>query len=237
MFGAGFGAALLGTMGGGGAGFIALYPLLFVGLPLNAALATFRFGDLGFSPAALYNFSRAGLMKRRLILPLLFLEGAGAILGTILIIRLPDATIRYLLTIVLVPMTIFVLWHGSIVKRGKPSIWWQPVYFLGSLSSASLQVGSFIGMFALMELRKVPSLEAAANRFAVVFPFEIISVCLLMSFSGLIDLRLGIPLFAGNLFGAYFGSRIAIKGGNEFVRYMFVGLMIATLVTVWLKRA
>lgn len=237
MFGAGFGAALLGTMGGGGAGFIALYPLLFVGLPLNAALATFKLGDLGFSPAALYNFSRAGLMRRRLIIPLLFLEGAGAIIGTLLIIRLPDEILRYLLTIVLAPMLIFMLWHGNDVKRGKSSMWWQPVYFFGSLSAASLQVGSFIGMFALMELRKTPALEAAANRFMVVFPFEILSVCLLLSFSGLIDIRLGVPLFAGNLFGAYFGSKIAIKGGNRFVRYMFLGLMAATLVTVWLKQS
>lgn len=237
MFGAGFGAALLGTMGGGGAGFVALYALLLVGSPLNAALATFKLGDLGFSPAALYNFSRAGLMKKRLIIPLLFLEGAGAILGTILIIRLPNEIIKYVLTIILVPLLIFMLWHGNATKRGKASIWWKPVYFFGSLSTASLQVGSFIGMFALMDLRKTPALEAAANRFMVVFPFEIISVGLLLSFSSLVNIHLGIPLFVGNLFGAYFGSKIAIKGGNKFVRYMFLGLMAATLLTVWLKRA
>lgn len=236
IFCAGFGAALLGTMGGGGAGFIAIYALLIVGLPLNATVATFRLGDLGFYPATFYNFTRAGLMKKRLIVPLLFLEVIGGVIGTVLIIHLPDGVLKYLLTVILVPLLVFMLRKGE-VKPGKASNWWQPVYFFGAVSASALQAGSFIEMFALMDLRKTPALEAAANRFVATAVSEVLSICMFFSLSKLIDIRLGLLLVAGNLFGAYFGSKIAIKGGNKLVRYVLLCLMAATILTVWLKKS
>ena len=47
-FSAGALAALVGSMSGGGAGVIQLAGLLAVGLPVNSAVATHIFGDLGF---------------------------------------------------------------------------------------------------------------------------------------------------------------------------------------------
>jgi uncharacterized protein len=235
VFGAGFLAALLGSMGGGGAGFVSIYVLLLLGLPLNAALATNKFGDLGFS-TSLINFARQGLFKKQIFAPLLLLECAGALIGTLLIIHLSDTLIKYTLTIILIPLFILMVSHGKKVKLGKASSWWKPVYFFGSVSLGAVQAGSFIQMFSLMDLRKIPALEAAANRFVVVSPFEALSVTILLLFSSLVNIHFGIPLFAGNIIGAYFGSKIAIKKGSGFVRYALLCLMVATVITVWIKR-
>ncbi|HZL07729.1 MAG TPA: sulfite exporter TauE/SafE family protein [Candidatus Dormibacteraeota bacterium] len=232
---AGFLAALLGTMGGGGAGFVSIYVLLLFGLPINAALATFKFGDLGFS-TSLINFARQGLFKKQIFMPLLLLECAGALIGTFLIIHLSDTLLKYTLTIILIPLFVLMLSHGKKIRPGKASIWWKPVYFFGSVSLGAVQAGSFIQMFSLMDLRKVPALEAAANRFLVVCPFEALSVAILLLFSGLVNVRFGIPLIAGNVVGSYFGSKIAIRKGSGFVRYALLCLMAATVITVWLKR-
>lgn len=110
------------------------------------------------------------------------------------------------------------------------------MYFFGSLTDGLLQMGSFIKMFSLMDLRKIPALESAANRFTVGFPFAVLSVSLILLSSSLINIRFAIPLFIGNFIGAYFGSNIAIKKGSEFVRYALLSLMVITLITIWLRK-
>ena len=88
---AGFLAAFVGSMSGGGAGFISFYPLLFLGLPLNAAIATNKFGDVGFFPPSIRNFSTKKLIKKRIFLPLVIIEFIGVFIGTFLIISLSEA--------------------------------------------------------------------------------------------------------------------------------------------------
>ena len=120
-------------------------------------------------------------------------------------------------------------------KRKKESIWWKPVYFLAAVHSGAFQVGSgFIKMFSLINLRGIPPLAASANSFTSLFPFAIMSV-IFLAFAGLVDVRLGTSIFAGNLVGAHIGSKIAIKKGNDFVRYMLLTLMVVSLITIWVR--
>ena len=52
---------------------------------------------------------------------------------------------------------------------------------------------------------------------------------------GLIDLRVGVPLAAANLVGGWLGAHAALKGGDRFVRLLFlvtVGALAAKLL-VW----
>lgn len=65
IFIAGFIAAFIGTMSGSGAGILTLATLLQFGFPINQAIATNRFDDLGFFLPALRNFSKAKLIKKR----------------------------------------------------------------------------------------------------------------------------------------------------------------------------
>src|SRR4051794_27496516 len=100
-FVAGFIAALLGSMGGGGAGFFGLYSLLLLGLPLNTAIATNKLGDIGFFPTSLRNFARQGLIQKKVFLPLLVIEGLGVAAGTLLLIQLSESAIKIIVTLVL----------------------------------------------------------------------------------------------------------------------------------------
>lgn len=236
VFCAGFFAALVGSMAGGGAGFISVYTLLILGLPLNVAVVTNKFGDLGFFPLSIRNFAHNKLIKKRIFLPLILLEFTGVIIGTLLIIHISGIFVKYAVTLTLTPIFITMFFHSKKSRLGKANLWWKPVYFFGSLSDGVLQMGSFIKMFALMDLRRITALEAAANRFTVGFPLAVLSVSLILAFSKLINIHLGIPLLMGNIIGAYFGSKIAIKKGNQFVRYSLLCLMVITLITVWFKK-
>jgi uncharacterized membrane protein YfcA len=52
---------------------------------------------------------------------------------------------------------------------------------------------------------------------------------------GLVDLRVGVPLAAANLVGGWLGAHAALKGGDRFVRLLFL-LTVAALavkLVVW----
>ena len=53
-----------------------------------------------------------------------------------------------------------------------------------------------------------------------------LGVGILMFSSSLINYRYGFFLLVGNAIGAHFGSKIAIKKGNGFVRFMIMLLAI-----------
>lgn len=231
-FAGGFVAALLGSMAGGGAGFFSLYPLIFLGLPLNVAIATNGFGGIGFF-AAIRNFAHKGLIKKEIFFPLLIIGGIGTGVGTFLLIELSEIGIKVIVTLVTVP--IFLLMAFKKGHSTKESPLWKLVYFFSSLYSGILGAGAgFVRMFALINLRKISPLQAAANGFVATLPFAILSVGALL-YAGLVDLRLGAPLFVGNLLGAHLGSKVAIKKGNDFVRRILLFLMIVTLIVIWIR--
>ncbi len=52
---------------------------------------------------------------------------------------------------------------------------------------------------------------------------------------GLIDLRVGVPLAAANLVGGWLGAHAALKGGDRFVRVLFLVTVagLAAKLLVW----
>ena len=53
--------------------------------------------------------------------------------------------------------------------------------------------------------------------------------------SGLIDLQIGVPLAAANLLGGWLGAQAALKGGDRFVRLLFLATVavLAAKLLVW----
>lgn len=226
----GFLAALFGSMAGGGAGFFGLYPLLFLGLPLNSAIATNAFGSLGFL-TSIRNFAVNGYIEKKIFLPLLLLQGTGIAIGTFLLISFSGTAIKIAVSVVLIP-AFFVLafWKPS---NDKINPLWKPLYFFYAIYSGLISTGAgSLRTFCLVRLRKIPALQAVANGFLATLPFSLLAVGALF-LAGLIDIRLGLTLLIANLLGAHIGSNIAIKEGNEFVRKMLLAMMLLTVVVVW----
>ena len=73
---------------------------------------------------------------------------------------------------------------------------------------------------------------------AVTKPVNLLScaaACAVFFAGGLIDLRVGLPLAAANLAGGWVGAHAALKGGDRFVRVLFM-LTVAGLaikLVVW----
>lgn len=116
VFCAGFLAALVGSMAGGGAGFISVLTLLVLGLPLNVAVATNKLGDLGFFPLSIINFARSKLVKKSIFLPLIPLECTGVVIGTLLIIHIAPTLFKYAVTFIIVSLLATMFLHSKKVE-------------------------------------------------------------------------------------------------------------------------
>jgi uncharacterized membrane protein YfcA len=221
-------AAFIGTMSGGGAGIISLFTLLAFGMPVTQAIATNKFGDLGFFPPAVRNFSKAKQLKKKALPAIMIINIIGVALGTLAITHLNANILRKFIAAILVLIVITNLIKKNSATTERPARWYWPFIFFGT-SIAQGTVGAGTGMlsiFTLMYFRGFTALQSMANWFLANMFGTTLSLGILVFGSSLINYRYGFFLLVGNLIGAHFGSKIAIKRGNGFVRIMIVLLAV-----------
>lgn len=232
MLAAGFLAAMLGTMGAGGGATIGFLALLSLGLPVPLAIGTNKFGDVGLHPLSVLNFWRAGKISKALLLELVPLALAGSILGALLVYAIPEKAIEAAVAILLALVFALLVVKKRLGLDAIPrSHWWLPSYFLAEVYAGFF--GAASGVFATLALllRGLRISEAAATMFAAGFFAAVVSTAIFM-WGGLVDYRLGIPLFLGNLAGGFVGSKIAIRNGDTWVRgvvLVVIGVTVAKL--------
>jgi uncharacterized membrane protein YfcA len=227
----GFVVAFIGAMSGGGAGLLSLLALLSFGLPINQAIATNKAGDLGFFIPAIRNFNRAKKIKKKVLLPIIGTNLVGATLGTFAIARLDTDILKKIIIGVLIVLILSTLLKKKYATTERPAKRYWPLVYLGtSVSWGALGAGTgLLSMMALMYFRGFNALQAMAHSFYANLFGQTLSVGILL-FTDLIDPRYAFFLFVGNTLGAHFGSKIAIKKGNEFVRYMMLLLVTVTVI-------
>ncbi len=226
----GFVVAFIGTMSGGGAGLLALSTLLYFGLPINQAIATNKFGDLGFFLPAVRNFAKAKQIKKKALPRIIIVNLMGVTIGTLLIARLDIDILRKLVAMILAVIIISSLRRKEYALKERPAKWyWPAIYFGTSISSGAVGAGTgILGTLTLMYFRGFNALQAMAHSFFANTIGSALSVSILL-FTGLIDYKYALPLLVGNVIGSHFGSKIAIQKGNRFVRVMIILVAIAVI--------
>lgn len=230
---AGFMAAFIGTMSGGGAGLLALAALLYLGLPINQAIATNKFGNLGFFLPAIRNFVKAKQIKKKALPGIIAINVVGATVGTFLIAHLDTGIFKKLVAVILLVIVISSLINKNHAIEERPPRWYWPfVYFGTSISAGAVGAGTgILSTLTLMYFRGFNALQSMAHSFYASTFGSFISVTILL-FTGLINYHYAIFILIGNIIGAHFGSKLAIKKGNEFVRIMI--MLLALLVVLQL---
>ena len=227
---AGFLAALVGSMSGGGAGIIQLAALLYIGLPVNSAVATHIFGDAGFYPPALRNLRRAKQFKKRALPPIVVLNLLATAAGTFLIIRVSEDLLTKLIIASLVIVLLFVIRKKEApVTERRPKRAWPWVYSAARFAAAGGFGNNLLAVSALIYFRGLTALQAVAAALLANGLSSLLAIGMLL-FSGLIDFRFGIALLLANMIGAQIGSRLAVKGGNNFVRRAMAAMATAMII-------
>lgn len=226
----GFLVALVGSMSGGGAGLLSVSTLLYLGLPINQAIATNKFGDMGFFLPAVRNFAKAKQIKKKALPPIITIKVVGAIIGTFLIAYLDTDIFKKFVAVILLVIIISSLIQKSYGLKERPSRWYWPfIYFGTSISSGAVGAGTgILSTLTLMYFRGFNALQSMAHSFYASMFGSLISLIILL-FTDLINYQYAIFLLIGNIIGAHFGSKIAIKKGNEFVRIMIILLALVVV--------
>ena len=230
VFCAGFLASLVGSMSGGGAGVIQLAALLWLGLPVNSAVATHIFGDAGFYPPALRNFRRAGQFKKRALPAIVMINLLATAGGTLLIIRIDEELLAKMIAASLIIILLLTAKNRQTMERERaPKRLWPLAYFGARFSAAGGFGNNILAVLALIYFRGLTALQAVAAAFLANGLGSLLAIGMLL-FAGLIDFRLGAILFIANLVGAQLGSRVAVNKGNRFVRYMIILVSVGVVI-------
>lgn len=193
----GFLAAFGGTLSGGGGALLSIAALLYLGLPINQAIATNKLSDLGFFLPAIRNFQKAKLIKKGALPPIIAIDLLGAIIGTLLVIHLDTDTFKKIIAGVLIVIIASSLIKKQVATTERPAqAYWPAAYFASAVCSGMLGAGTgLLRTFSLIYARGFTALQAMAHGFYANAVGSTIGVGILL-FTDLINYRYAI--FLGN---------------------------------------
>jgi uncharacterized protein len=188
--------------------------------------------------SATARFARAGILKWRLLGPLGVITAATGALGALIAVKLPETVVKLVVGISMGALVVFI----ALYRKAEPPAPSRARRLVGYAVAAVLGVygGFFSGGYTTLMtvLCTVCFSLTMMESVAVTKPINLISssaASVVFFMGGIIDLRIGLPLAAANLVGGWVGAHAALKGGDRFVRLLFlmtVGALAVKLV-VW----
>jgi uncharacterized membrane protein YfcA len=231
---------LTGAVGAitGGNSLINVPIMITVGMSPRQAVATNMFAVIFMTISATLRFARSGTLRRELLAPLGVITLVTSALGALIAVKLPETTVKIVVGISMAALVLFMA-----LNRKRDPVPPTPARHLAGYAGTAL-LGIYGGFFSggyttlMTVLCTVCFGLTMMESVAVTKPINLIS-CVAASaiffYGGLIDLRIGVPLAAGNLIGGWLGAHAALKGGDRFVRTLFLGTVgaLALKLIVW----
>ena len=224
----GFLAGFINMLAGGGSA-LSLPLLHFLGLPINVANGTNRIAILLQNVVGTKGYHREKVLDIRKGFILGIAAVLGAVPGALFAISLNEIVMRRVVGGVLIVMLILVVF--------KPGLWLKSQ--TGKISSSNKVVGFIIffligayggfiqagvGFFLLAGLVLFEGLDLIRSNAIKVFLILLYTPIALLIFilNHQVDYKLGLLLAAGNMTGAWIGSKIAVSWGPKFIRWILI---------------
>ncbi len=206
-------------------------PVMFqFGIDEKVAVATNMFGLTFMAVGATIPFVRAGKIEVRPIVPLIFLTAAGSAIGAALVGLITNESLKLIVSIAMFAVVIFTLINrnsGVAGPKAKPLV--TLTYILTFLLAiyGGLYSGGYvtiltvvlIGFFGMTYAESI-----AGTKLINVFSSGVATAVFM--WQGLVDYRLGailgITMFAGAYFGAYYVTKI----NDIWLRRIFLGTVV-----------
>lgn len=225
-------ASIVSGMGGGGGGFVIIPYYIAIGLPPAHAVATAKLGGVGTAVGALTAFHGKGLIDRRYLVPFTAITLVCALVSAWLIPQIDAGVFQKVIGIVLLAMIPTLFIKKAAFQPGKRSRGWIIAGFIGFtiFSFGQTLVGTGLGtmvVLVLMYLFGLDALRASATK-RVTQAVQALVLVVLLTLQGLVMWTYAFVSLAGTILGTHIGSRIAIKRGSEFVKYMLAVVMLAS---------
>lgn len=239
LFAVGAVSGALNVIAGGGS-FLTLPVLIFLGLPAGVANATNRVGVLAQNLSGVLGFHRSGAMDWRWGLAVSVPAVIGAAVGATWALHMSDFAFRRLLSIAMLGMTLWTVtrrprreehrtlrspWHWSMVLA----------FFLIGVYGGLIQAGVGFAVLAATSVAGMDLVRGNAVKLLAVLLLTILSLAIFAS-SGVVDWSAGLALAAGNVVGAMFGVRLALRQGHGWLQRVVTVAVVAFAVLLWFDR-
>lgn len=234
IFSTGLIAGIINTIAGGGS-LLTLPVLIFFGLPASVANGTNRLALVMQSTFAVAGFRKKGVSNIKFSLLLTFPALCGAILGAQLAIALPEQLFKKVLACIMLFVLVLIIWNSvrkkisdinHVSERANLSrirvAALMTVFFFVGIYSGFIQAG--VGIIIIAVLTTISGLNLIETNSHKVFIIGIVSILSLtvFAFHNKISWSVGIAMAAGNGFGGWIGSQIAVAKGEIFIRIVLV---------------
>lgn len=239
IFGIGLLAGFINTVAAGGS-MLVLPVLIFTGMGSDLANGTNRVAILLQNVVGVGGFKRYGhwMPRRSLVFGVAAL--IGAIPGAFIAIEISDEWFQRILGMVVLLAGLYILFQERFQAKGQLSalswkkVWLTaPLFLLIGLYGGFIQAG--VGFLLLAALTGILGLGVADANAVKVFVVLIYTLGALTIFlwTGHVDLMKGLVLAAGNMLGAWGGSRWASKVDPRTVRYFIAILAFILAIRLW----
>lgn len=234
VFVAGLLASFYGTTAGGG-GLITISILILLGLPAQNAVATIMAGALGVSAVGLFSFHRAGKIDYRTGTWLAIIASLGALIGTFVLLNISESFLEKVISAAFLFVLLSVLFKKDLGTEKK--IVGKKMHFLGSvlffplgIYTSVINAGAAIfANYLLTHFFGMTFLESAGVR-KIIFIVPLLASTVIYSLNGIVFWNYALVLLIAQSIGAYVGSEYALKKGDGWVRWLFVIVIVVSLV-------
>ena len=231
---AGLMVGFINTLAGGGS-IISLSVLMVLGLPANVANGTNRIAIAVQTLTASTSFRQQKVLdtKKGIILGIPAL--LGSVVGALIAVDINENIFEKAIGIIMLVMLIFILYNPKkwlsgqeeLVKK-KTSIGQIVIFFLIGVYGGFIHMG--IGYFLLIALVGgigYDLVKANAVKVFIVLIYTPVTLIIFLIY-GQVNWEYGLTLTIGNIFGALIASRLAVKKGVNFVRWVIIVVILLT---------
>ena len=231
---AGFLAGFINTLAGSGS-LVTLPLLIFIGLPANVANGTNRIAILLQNVVGVSSFRQQKILDFRRGLMLAAPAVIGSIIGAQIAVNLDEEAMRRVIGALMVVMLVVIIVRPKRWLEGRPEAlkprasWIQLVIFFGiGIYGGFIQAG--VGIFLLAGLvlgAGYDLVRANAVKVLIILCYTAFAL-IVFAVNGQVELSVGLVLAVGNMSGAWVASRMAVKRGAGFVRWLLIAVVIVS---------
>ena len=231
---AGLFVGFINTLAGGGS-IISLSILMLLGLPANVANGTNRIGILVQNIAAVASFKQQKVLETKIAMILAIPAIIGSLIGAWIAVDINEEIFERAVAIIMIVMLFFILFNPQKLLHGnkeltekKISFWKILLFFFIGLYGGFIQIG--IGYFLIASILLglgYDIVKTNAIKVLIVLlytPFTLIIFIL----NDQVNWAYGLTLTIGTFIGATIASRLAVKKGVNFVRWVIVLVILFT---------
>lgn len=212
----------------GGGGLLVVPTMLILGMNPLVTLGTNKLQSCFGTATSSYNYFKNGLLKENNIKLLAIISFVGSLIGTFLVSQLSNELLNNLIPILLIGAAIFLIINkGNKFNISKSVVLaFLPLVFLIGFYDGFFGPGTgtfFVMTFLIIKNRSIMQATAATKVLNLSSNF---ASFLVFQYKGLVIWELALIMAIAQVTGAYIGSKLAIKNGEQFVRPVIVFISI-----------